>query len=331
LAVNNGLFEFGLQNIKMKFVALAGGVGGAKLADGLYRVLPSSDLTVIVNTGDDLEHLGLRISPDLDTVCYTLAELANLDTGWGRSGETWRTMENVRRLGGPEWFKLGDTDLGTHLERTRRIELGDPLSSITRSFCQSWGISITVLPMTDDIVHTHVITSELGDLPFQEYFVKYQCKPRVLSFQFIGIESARPAPGVIEAIQEADWIVLCPSNPWVSIGPILAIPGIRDCVLQKKVIAVSPIIGGKAIKGPAAKMYEELNIRPNALAVANHYKDLLTSFVIDNMDVSEANQINDWGIISLITNTLMMKITDRIRLAEEIVDFCEQKRRETRK
>jgi LPPG:FO 2-phospho-L-lactate transferase len=315
----------------MKFVALAGGVGGAKLADGLYRMLPPSDLTVIVNTGDDFEHLGLRISPDLDTVCYTLAELANPDTGWGRSGETWKALENVTRLGGPNWFKLGDADLGTHLERTYRLKTGDPLSSITRSFCQSWGISIPIIPMTDDIVRTHVITNELGDLPFQEYFVKYQCNPRVVSFRFMGIETAKPAPGVIEAIQEADWIILCPSNPWVSIDPIIAVPGIRDCISRKKVISVSPIIGGKAIKGPAAKMYQELKIQPSAAAVAKHYKDLITCFVIDKIDASEANQINDWGIISLTTNTLMLKITDRVRLAGEILAFCEQKRRETRK
>ena len=315
----------------MKYVALAGGVGGAKLADGLYRSLQPKDLTVIVNTGDDFEHLGLYISPDLDTVCYTLADLANPDVGWGRSGETWRAMENIARLGGPEWFKLGDADLGTHLERTRRIKGGISLSSITRSFCQSWGISVPVIPMTDDIVRTHVITNELGDLSFQEYFVKHQCRPRVISFRFDGIETAKPAPGVFEAIHEADWIIFCPSNPWVSIGPILTVPGIRESISGKKAIAVTPIIGGKAIKGPAAKMYSELNIKPSAAAVANHYKDLLTCFVIDNVDASEANQINDWGIISLTTNTLMFKVSDRVRLAGEILAFCEQQRREKRK
>ncbi len=315
----------------MKFVALAGGVGGAKLVDGLYRLLPAADLSVIVNTGDDFEHLGLRISPDLDTVCYTLGGLANPEAGWGRSGESWNALENVAKLAGPEWFKLGDADLGTHLERTRRFRLGDSLSSITTSFCQSWGISVPVFPMTDDIVQTHVITAELGDLLFQEYFVKYQCRPRVVSFRFMGVETSTPAPGVIESIQEADWIILCPSNPWVSIGPILAIPGIRDCVLEKKVIAVSPIIGGKAIKGPAAKMFDELNIKPSALEVANLYKNLLTCFVIDNVDASEVIQINDWGIISLVTNTLMLNVTDRVRLAEEILAFCEQQRRETKR
>jgi len=315
----------------MKFVALAGGVGGAKLADGLYRLLPSNDLTVIVNTGDDFEHFGLRISPDLDTICYTLANLANPDTGWGRSDETWSALKNVIQLGGPEWFRMGDADLGTHLERTRRLKEGEPLSSITRSFCKNWGISIPIIPMTDDIVQTHVITQELGDLPFQEYFVKHQCRPSVVSFRLEGIETSKPAPGVLKALQDADWVILCPSNPWVSIGPILAVPGIRECISEKNVIAVSPIIGGKAIKGPAAKMYAELNIKPSAKAVANHYKDLLTCFVIDNIDADEAKQINDWGIISLTTNTLMFKSVDRIRLAEEILVFCVEQRREIRK
>jgi LPPG:FO 2-phospho-L-lactate transferase len=315
----------------MKFVALAGGVGGAKLADGLYRVLPTRDLAVIVNTGDDFEHLGLQISPDLDTVCYTLANLANPDAGWGRSGETWKVLENVTQLGGPGWFKLGDADLGTHLERTRRLKVGELLSSITESFCKSWGITIPVIPMTDDFVQTRVITHELGELSFQEYFVKYQYNPTVASFRFEGIEAAKPGPGVIEAIQEADWVIFCPSNPWVSIDPILAIHGLRENLLGKNVIAVSPIIGGKAIKGPAAKMYAELNIKPSATAVANHYKDLLTCFVIDNVDTYEANQINDWGIISLTTNTLMLKVADRVRLAEEILAFCNQQRRDIRK
>ncbi|MDR3574949.1 MAG: 2-phospho-L-lactate transferase [Anaerolineaceae bacterium] len=315
----------------MKFVALAGGVGGAKLVDGLYRVLPHEDLTVIVNTGDDFEHLGLRISPDLDTVCYTLAGLANPDTGWGRSDESWKAIENVTRLGGPDWFKLGDGDLGTHLERTRRLKAGDLLSRITKSFCQSWGVSVPILPMTNDIVQTHVITKEFGDLTFQEYFVKYQCSPRVVSFKFIGIESAKPAPGVLSALREADWIIFSPSNPWVSIGPILAVPGLQDCLLGKNVIAVSPIIGGKAIKGPAAKMYAELNIVPSSIAVANQYRELLTCFVIDNVDANESTQINDWGIISLTTNTLMLKIADRVRLAEEILAFCEPQRRETKR
>ena len=206
----------------MNILALAGGVGGAKLAHGLARILPPEDLTIIVNTGDDFEHLGLYISPDLDTVCYTLAGLANPDTGWGRVDETWNAMADLKRLGAPDWFNLGDRDLATHLERTRRMKAGQTLSQVTREFCKAWGVRHTVLPMSDQPVRTIVETDE-GDLPFQEYFVHRHCEPRVKSFRFDGLSTASPAPGVREAIQSADAIILCPSNPWVSIDPILSV------------------------------------------------------------------------------------------------------------
>ena len=198
-------------------VALAGGVGGAKLADGLARLLPPENLTIIVNTGDDFVHWGLNISPDLDTVCYTLAGLANAETGWGRKDESWNVFENVKNLGGEDWFRMGDRDLATHLERTRRLKTGEPLSAITRDFCLRWGIRPTVLPMTDDPVPTIVDTIEMGELAFQEYFVHQRCQPTVKGFRFDGVERAQPAPGVVEAIRSADVIVFCPSNPWVSI------------------------------------------------------------------------------------------------------------------
>ena len=297
----------------MKITALAGGVGGAKLAHGLAQILPPEDLTVIVNTGDDFEHLGLYICPDIDTVCYTLAGLANMETGWGRAGETWKTIENIERLGGPSWFRLGDQDFGTHLERTRRLKEGQSLSRITKDFCQAWGIQHTVLPMTDSPVRT-IVDSDEGELAFQEYFVNRRCEPKVKGFRFDGVEFARPAEGVNDALTSADVIVICPSNPWVSVDPILrVIPKIN-----RPVIAVSPIIGGKTVKGPAAKMYAELGIEPSALAVARHYGSLLSGYVLDDIDAELSDKIE---ARTLVTNTLMNNLTDRARLATDVLHF----------
>ena len=300
----------------MKIVALAGGVGGAKLAHGLAQILKPEELTIIVNTGDDFEHYGLYICPDLDTVCYTLAELANPETGWGRVDESWNAIENASKLGGLDWFKLGDRDLGTHLERTRRLKAGDPLSQITRDFCKAWGVEHTILPMSDQSVRTMVDTEE-GEMAFQEYFVHQHCEPKVKGFRFDGVNVAEPAPGVREALESADAVVFCPSNPWVSIDPILRVVG----KINKPVIAVSPIIGGKAVKGPAAKMYTELGIEPSALAVAKHYRTILTGFVLDTTDMESENQIKDLSVKTLVTNTLMNKITDRTRLANDVLHF----------
>ncbi len=309
----------------MKIVALAGGVGGAKLAHGLAQILPPEDLTIIVNTGDDFEHFGLYICPDLDTVCYTLAGLANPETGWGRVEESWNAMANLKRLGAPDWFNLGDQDIATHLERTRRLKEGQSLSRITRDFCAAWGIKHTVLPMSDQPVRT-VVETEEGDLSFQEYFVHRRCQPRVKGFRFEGVDSAEPASGAREAIQSADAVVLCPSNPWVSIDPILAVlsppqmstfgegPGVGSGVR----VAVSPIIGGQAVKGPAAKMFRELGIEPSALAVAEHYENLLTGIVVDSADSEIAKRIK---IPTLVTNTIMNSPADRARLARETLEF----------
>jgi len=301
----------------MKIVALAGGVGGAKLAHGLAQVLLPEDLTVVVNTGDDFEHLGLFISPDLDTVCYTLAGLANPETGWGRVNETWQTITNIEKLGGPGWFHLGDQDIATHLERTRRLKEGQSLSQITRGFCKAWGVKHTVLPMSDQPVRTIVETDE-GDLPFQEYFVHRACQPRVRGFRFEGVETARPADGVEQAIRYAEAVIICPSNPWVSIDPILRVlsPILSD---KLPVVAVSPIIGGKTVKGPAAKMYAELGIEPSALAVAKHYLDILRGFVLDNQDAQLAASL---PVRTLITNTLMRTDEDRARLAQDVLHFA---------
>ncbi len=304
----------------MKVVALAGGVGGAKLADGLAQVLPPGDLTVIVNTGDDFDFLGLHICPDLDTVCYTLAGLANPATGWGRQGDTWNAFESLSSLGGPSWFHLGDKDLGVHLERTRRLALGQPLSSITRDFCQAWGVQSLVLPMSDDPAPT-MVDSDEGRLPFQEYFVHRQCQPHVTGFEFQGIQQARPTPGVLEAIRSADRVIIAPSNPWVSIAPILSVPGIRQAMAGCQVTAVSPIIGGKAVKGPAAKMFAELGIDPSAQAVAKQYIDLLTDFVLDVIDADQQKAVRAMGMRCLVAQTLMQTSVDRKRLAAEILNF----------
>jgi LPPG:FO 2-phospho-L-lactate transferase len=300
----------------MKIVAFAGGVGGAKFAHGLAHVLPPEDLTVIVNTGDDFEHYGLYICPDLDTVCYTLAGMANPDTGWGRVNETWDVIENAARLGGPAWFRLGDQDLGTHLERTRRMKEGQTLSQITEDFCKAWDIQSTILPMSDQPVRTMVETEE-GDLAFQEYFVHRRCEPRVRGFRFEGVEVAEPASGVKEAIQAADAVIICPSNPWVSINPILHV--VKS--IEKPVIAISPIIGGKTVKGPAAKMYHELGIEPSAVAVARHYCDLITGFVFDTVDRQLEGEIKSLNLRTLVTNTLMHSHDDRKQLASHILSF----------
>lgn len=307
----------------MKIVALAGGVGGAKFAHGLALAVPPENLTVVVNTGDDFDHFGLRICPDLDTVCYTLAGLGNAETGWGRASETWLALGNAVRLGGPDWFNIGDQDLGTHLERTRRLKAGSPLSKITADFCCVWGIQSSVLPMTDDSVRTIVSTRQEGELGFQDYFVRRRCIPEVTGFRFVGVKKARPAPGVLDALEKADVLVFCPSNPWVSIDPILKIPGVEDAVRRKAVIAISPIIGGKAVKGPAAKMFSELGMEPSALAVAAHYRPLLKGFVLAFEDVAQTEIINGWGIISLATDILIPSLEERRRLAEEVLSFCE--------
>jgi len=305
----------------MKIVALAGGVGGAKLVEGLSWVLKPKELTVIVNTGDDFIHLGLKICPDLDTVCYTLAGYANPATGWGRSQETWMALETMGILGGPTWFRIGDQDLGLHLERTRRMKEGFSLSEITQQFCAAFGVEVKVLPMSDDDVQTIVFTKQ-GELQFQEYFVHQACRPQITGFRFDGIENAASAPGVIRAIQSADLIVFCPSNPWVSLDPILSVSGIKRALLDKAIIVgISPIIGGTTLKGPAAKMYTELGISPSALAVANHYQDLLTHFIFDRIDASLDASIQNLGLKTKVTNTIMKTQTEKIRLAKEVLEF----------
>jgi len=307
----------------VKVVTLAGGVGGAKLVDGLAQLLSPEDFCVIVNTGDDFEYLSLRISPDLDTVCYMLAGVNNPQTGWGFHYETWVTFDHVVKLAGPDWFRLGDKDLATHLVRTNRLNQGESLSNITHEICQALHVSHPVYPMTDDLVSTIVHTKEGESLGFQEYFVHQAFQPVVESFEFRGADKAKPVPAALDALKMCDLVVIAPSNPWVSIDPILAVPGYRDAIAQKPVVAVSPLIGGKAVKGPAAKMCRELGLQPSAAAVANHYRDFLTGFILDALDEDELQKIQRWFIIGLTTKILMKNQEDRIRLAEETLMFGE--------
>jgi len=302
-------------------VALAGGVGGAKLAHGLAQILPPEDLTVLVNTGDDFAHLGMHISPDLDTVMYTLAGLANPETGWGLRDESWNFLDALGRLGGETWFRLGDRDLATHVERSHRLWAGESLTEVTAALCAALGVRMRVLPMTDDIFRTMVQTEE-GELEFQEYFVQRRCEPRVTGFRFDGLGSAFPTEQVLTALDAADVIIFCPSNPFVSLDPILSLPGVRERVGRKRAVAVSPIVGGQAIKGPAAKMFAELEMEVTAASVAAHYAGLLRGFVLDEVDAELKPSIESDTLQVLVTNTVMRSDADRARLAREVLDFA---------
>ena len=307
-----------------KVVALAGGVGGAKLAWGLAQVLPPENLTVIVNTGDDFEHLGLHISPDLDTVMYTLAGLANPEAGWGLRDESWGMLDMLARYGGPTWFRLGDRDLATHLLRSQWLREGFPLTWITRELCKLLGVRQALLPMTDAAVRTIVYTDE-GALPFQHYFVARRWQPAVKSVRFDGIEAAQPGHDVVSSLREGDLIVFCPSNPFVSLDPILALPALRRMVAASRApkVAVTPIVGGQAIKGPAAKMMLELGMDASPVGVAGHYQDLLTGFVLDRQDEALKTTIAfDLGIRTLVADTIMSTDADRTRLAREVLEFA---------
>jgi LPPG:FO 2-phospho-L-lactate transferase len=305
----------------MKITAIAGGVGGAKMVDGLAQCLEPKELSVIVNTGDDFEHFGLSISPDLDTVCYTLAGLSNEITGWGRSEESWRIIEELKKLGGPTWFNIGDLDLATHLERTRRLKNGESLSSITRLFCEKWGVKHPVFPMSDMPVRTMVKTVEQGWLTFQEYFVKYQFQPVMREYRFDHIEDAVLPVAAKEALLNSDWVILCPSNPFVSIDPILKIKEVEQILEMKKVLAISPIVGGKAIKGPAAKMFLELGITPSAYEVLRKFRHIITAYVVQFGDGSEILSQAHWNIIIKEMDTIMSDRVGRKRLALNILNF----------
>ncbi|NJO21816.1 MAG: 2-phospho-L-lactate transferase [Sphingomonadales bacterium] len=307
-------------------LALSGGIGGAKLALGLSRVLPSDALTVVANTADDFEHLGLSISPDIDTLMYTLAGLDNPETGWGRRGETWTFMSALAQLGGETWFKLGDADLAVHVERTRRLRAGESLSQITADLCRRLGVPVRILPMSDDLVRTRIRTDD-GWLDFQDYFVRYQSRPVVREIVFADAADARPQSDFTAALADPNLraVIICPSNPLISIDPILALPGVRKAVIgcRAPVVAVSPIIAGRAVKGPTAKMLDELGVVPSAETVARRYADMIDAFVADPDDaalVSEARL----DVEVHATPTLMKTLADREQLARAVLDAADR-------
>ena len=304
-------------------VALSGGVGGAKLALGLSRVLPSDELLIIANTGDDFEHLGLCISPDIDTLTYVLAGLDNPVTGWGRRDETWSFMDSIGVLGGEDWFRLGDRDLALHVERTRRLRLGERLSEVTSDFCRRLGIGARIVPMSDDRMRTRV-RSDAGWIDFQDYFVRQQCRPVVHELAFDGVTRARPQADIVAALRLGDVraVIICPSNPFISVEPILAIPGMRDAIKASgaPVIAVSPIVGGQAVKGPTAKMMRELGLEASAAGVAARYGDLLDGYVVDEADAAAAGKISARVTIA---RTLMKSLHDRESLARVTLEAAD--------
>lgn len=307
---------------KRPVIALSGGVGGAKLALGLSRLDLADDLLVVANVGDDFEHLGLTICPDLDTVTYTLSGLSDQEKGWGRADEGWRFMAALEQLGGESWFNLGDSDLALHALRTEMLREGKSLTAVTRAVTRKLGIAARIVPMTDDPVRTMVQTAD-GPLAFQHYFVRDRCEPVVTGFVFDGIAAARPQADFIAALADPELqaIVITPSNPFVSIDPILELPGVRDAMRGAKapVVAVSPIVAGLAIKGPAAKMMAELGMPSTALAVAQHYGDLLDGFVLDHGDQDQADAVAALGIRPLVTKTVMESLDDRENLAREVL------------
>ncbi len=305
-------------------LALAGGVGGAKLAVGLQAELGSA-LVLVVNSADDFQHLGLHISPDLDTVTYTLAGIANPETGWGSADESWNFMSALAALGGDTWFQLGDRDLAMHVERTRRLRAGESLSAVTAAFCNRLGVTAQVIPMSDDPVQTLVDSNE-GVLPFQQYFVARRCEPVVTGFRFAHIDEAQIAEGFAAALCDPalEAVIVCPSNPFVSIAPILALANVREQLAQitAPIIAVTPLIGGEAVKGPTAKMMRELGAECSAVTIARQYADIASGFVLDSVDASLAGAIEALGMRVLTTNTLMRTLGDKTALARATIDFA---------
>ena len=305
----------------MKIMAMAGGVGGAKLCLGLARALDPRDLQIIVNTGDDEEFYGLHVSPDLDTVTYTLAGVANPETGWGIAGETFAALESLRRLGMDAWFGLGDRDFATHIVRTKMLRDGETLSAVADHIRCALGVAHPIAPMSDDRVRT-IVVSESGDLPFQTYFVKMRCEPVARGLRFEGAEDARMSPAFRDALDSADAIVICPSNPYLSVAPMLAVPGVRAAVQRFRGprIAVSPIVGGEAIRGPAAKLLRELGADASCVGVARQYAGLCDIFVIDEVDARLSDDVRALGMGPLVARTVMRGEGDKIRLAREVLD-----------
>lgn len=305
----------------MKVTALAGGIGASKFLVGLAGVMPPEDITVIGNTGDDIELFGLRICPDLDTIAYTLAGVVNHETGWGLAGDTFESLKWLARYGEPSWFKLGDRDLATHVYRTNQLRLGSSLTSVTDQIRCSLGIRSKILPMSDAYTPTRVATDE-GEMHFQEYFVRRKCEPRVKEIRFDGIEASQPAAGVVDAILNADAVIVCPSNPLISIGPILAVPGVRDALRETAatVVAITPIIGGRALKGPAADMLRDLGHEASATGVARIYHDFVDIFVLDEADAASKPRIEMFCRRVVVTNTVMTALKEKQALARCVME-----------
>jgi LPPG:FO 2-phospho-L-lactate transferase len=305
-----------------RVLALCGGVGGAKLALGLSKAVPPAELAIVVNTGDDFEHLGLAISPDIDTVVYTLAGLANAELGWGLAGETWSFMAALERLGGETWFRLGDHDLATHMERSRRLAAGEGLAAVTELLARRLGVAPGIWPMSDDPVRTIVDTDD-GVLDFQQYFVGRRAEPAVRAITYSRADVARPFEPVLAALAspQLDLVVICPSNPWLSIAPALAMPALRDALraTRARVVAVAPIIAGQAIKGPTAKLMAELGLDVSAATVADWYGDLIDTYILDDADAALAPEIAATGLSVVIAPTLMRTLDDKIGLARRIL------------
>jgi LPPG:FO 2-phospho-L-lactate transferase len=312
---------------KATYIAISGGVGGAKLALGLAQVLAPDEIAFIVNTGDDFDHLGLHISPDIDTLVYTLSGESNAELGWGRRGESWQFMTEITRLGGESWFRLGDRDLAMHVERTQQLRAGARLTTVTRKLAGALGVKHAILPMTDAPVRTKVRTAH-GELAFQHYFVRDRCEPTVTGFRFDGVAAAALSPETIERFEDPDLagVIICPSNPFVSVDPVLAIPGMRERLARAgvPVVAVSPIVAGTAIKGPTAKMMRELSVPNNAVAVAQHYRGLLDGFVLDSQDAALESAVAALGIDTVATQTVMITLADRVELAEQVLRFIKR-------
>ena len=306
----------------MDIVALAGGIGASKLLLGLNRVMDPRELTVVVNTGDDIVLHGLSISPDLDIVTYTLAGLVNPETGWGFRDETFRALEQLAVYGGPKWFHLGDRDLATHIHRTAMLRAGARLSEVADSIREALGVQARILPMSDQPVPTMIETGE-GRLHFQEYLVQRRAEPRVRAISFDSIERARPGPGVLDALESARSIVICPSNPLISIGPILAVPGVREAMRKRRahVVAVCPIVGGKSLKGPSDQMLEQLGHEVSALGVARMYQDICGTMVIDPIDSAQSPAIESLGMEVVIHATVMRDLEDKELLARRVMQF----------
>jgi LPPG:FO 2-phospho-L-lactate transferase len=300
---------------------ICGGVGAARLLRGLVPAAGPGQLTAIVNVGDDLELHGLRICPDLDTITYTMADAVSKERGWGLEGESWQAMEMVGRYGGVSWFGLGDRDLGTHLYRTHRLTEGADLSTVTGEIAAAWGLDFTMLPVTEDRLRTMVTTVDEGEISFQEYFVRRQHDVAVRSVRFDGADQCRPAPGVMEALREAELIVIAPSNPAVSIDPVLAVPGVRRVLEERRdrVVAVSPIIGGKALKGPADRLLVELGRESSVVGVAEWYRDVIGTLVIDTIDGPEADAIGSLSIRPVVADTIMSQPGVTESLAERLL------------